>query len=81
MAVGCSCTNNKAKDAVEKYLNDYKGLSDNVLRDIDELVTKEELVDKQKDTYKEVIKRQYRDLKYTIENEKYDGIMLMLQLK
>lgn len=73
MAVGCSCTNNKAKDAVEKYLNDYKGLSDNVLRDIDELVTKEELVDKQKDTYKEVIKRQYRDLMYTIENEKYDG--------
>ncbi len=73
MAVGCSCTNDKAADAVEKYLNDYKGLSDNVLKDIDELVKKENLEDKQGETYKEVVKRQYRDLMYTIENENYDG--------
>lgn len=73
MAVGCSCANDKAADAVEKYLNNYKGLSDNVLRDIDELVKKENLEDKESETYKDVIKRQYRDLIYTIENENYDG--------
>ena len=28
LVVGCSCSNDKAADAVEKYLNDYKGLSD-----------------------------------------------------
>ena len=71
--VGCSCSNNKAKDAVENYLNDYKGLSSNVLTSIDELVKKESMEDKHKDTYKEVIKRQYRDLMYTIENEEYNG--------
>ena len=71
--VGCSCNNDKASDAVEKYLNEYKGLSDNVLKDVDKLIEKEELEDKHKDTYKEVMKKQYRDLNYTIENEAYDG--------
>ena len=43
--VGCSCNNDKASDAVEKYLNEYKGLSDNVLKDVDKLIEKEELED------------------------------------
>ena len=73
LTVGCSCSNDLAADAVEKYLNDYKGLKDNVLSDLDELVEKEDLSDEQKDNYKEVVKRQYRDLNYTIENEDYDG--------
>lgn len=73
LAVGCACSNDKAADAVKDYLNDYKGLSDNVLNDIDSLIEKEKLDDKNKDTYKETLKRQYRDLMYTIENEDYDG--------
>ena len=73
MVVGCSCSNDKAADAVEKYFNDYKSLSDNVLDDIDEIADKENLSDKQKDVYKDVLKRQYRDLNFTIENESYDG--------
>lgn len=81
MVVGCSCSNDKAADAVEKYLNDYKGLSDNVLADIDELVENENLTDKASDTYKEVLKRQYRDLIYTIENEDYDGDTALVTVK
>ncbi len=73
MVVGCSCSNDKAADAVENYLNDYKGLDNSVLSDIDELVENESLTDKGKATYKEVLKRQYSDLIYTIENEDYDG--------
>ncbi|MDE5539046.1 MAG: hypothetical protein K2J20_00995 [Bacilli bacterium] len=73
LAVGCGCMNDKAADAVEKYLNDYKGLTDDVLSSVDELVSKENLNDTQRDTYKEVIKREYKDLMYTIENEDYDG--------
>ena len=53
MVVGCSCSNDKAADAVEKYLNDYKGLGDTVLKDIDDLVEGEDLTDKGKETYKE----------------------------
>ena len=73
MVVGCACSNDKAADAVEKYLNDYKGLNNQVLEDIDELVENEDLTDKGRETYREVLKRQYRDLVYTIENEDYDG--------
>ena len=73
MVVGCSCSNDKAADAVESYLNDYKELNDYVLQDIDELVENENLTDKGKEIYREVLKRQYRDLMYTIENEDYDG--------
>lgn len=73
MVVGCSCANDLAADAVEQYLNDYKSLNNYVLEDIDELVESENLTEKGKDTYKEVLKRQYRDLIYTIENEEYDG--------
>ena len=81
MVVGCSCESDKASDAVERYLNDYKGLSNNVLEDIDELVENEELTDKGEDIYKEVLKRQYRDLIYTIENEDYDGDTAKVSVK
>ena len=81
MVVGCSCSNDKAADAVEEYLNEYKGLSNNVLEDIDELVSNENLTDKGTETYKEVLKRQYRDLVYTIENEDYDGDTAMVTVK
>ncbi len=73
LAVGCACSNNKAKDAVEKYLNDYKGLKDNVLSSIDDLVAKENLEHEEQGIYKDVLKKQYRDLIYTIENEEYNG--------
>ena len=72
-AVGCACQGDKASDAVEKYLNNYKGLSDQVLSDIDDIVNKEELEDKQKDAYREVMKRQYKDMTYTILDESYNG--------
>ena len=71
--IGCSCENNKAADAVEKYLNEYKGLSNNVLKNIDEVVKNENVNEEQSLKYKDVLKRQYRDLIYTIENEYYDG--------
>ena len=73
LVVGCSCHNDKAADVVEKYFNDYKSLSDNVLKDIDEIALKEDISDTQRDVYKDVLKRQYRDINYTIENESYDG--------
>ena len=78
---GCSCANDKAADAVEKYLNDYKGLSDNVLADIDDIIENEDLTDKGKSTYKEILKRQYRDMIYTIEDEKYDGDTALVTVK
>lgn len=73
LVAGCSCSNDKATDAVERYLNEYKGLSSNVLSDMESIIEKENLEDKHRDTYKEIMKRQYRDLNYTIESTSYDG--------
>ena len=71
--VGCSCSTDKASDAVEKYLNSYQSLDEGVLKNIDDLIANENLNDNSGDLYKETLKRQYRDLIYTIENESYDG--------
>lgn len=71
--VGCSCSNPSASDTVKEYLNNYTNLSDNVLKDIDELVKEENLTDEEKAMYKEILKREYSNLVYIIENETYDG--------
>lgn len=68
-----ACTTKNAADAVEMYLNEYKTLSDNVLEDIDTVTKSEELKEELNETYKDILKRGYRDLEYTIENEAYDG--------
>lgn len=71
--VGCGCMKKTAKGAVEDFLDQYKNLSANVLSDMDKVIDDENLTDKQKDLYRDVLKRQYQDLKYKIENETYDG--------
>ncbi len=73
MVVGCSCTNETAKDVVDKYLNDYKGLKDNILQDIDTIIEEENLTKDEEDIYRDILKKQYRDLDYKIEDESYDG--------
>lgn len=73
LIVGCACSMNKAKDAVEDYLDNYKNLDENVTTQLDELVAKEDLTDSEKETYKEVLRRQYKDMKYEITDEVYDG--------
>lgn len=73
LVVGCACSVNKAKGAVENYLNNYQKLDDNVKEQLDEVVEKEDLSDKQKETYRKVLERQYKDMKYEITDEVYDG--------
>ncbi len=73
LVVGCSCSNHTAADAVEQYFNDYKGLSEDVLKNLDELIDKEDLTKEQQEVYRNIVKKQYRDLNYTILNEDYNG--------
>lgn len=73
LVVGCSCSKEMPKDVVDKYLNDYKGLKDNVLSDIDTIIETENLDDDEKDIYRDILKKQYRDLDFKIEDESYDG--------
>lgn len=61
-----------AKEAVDEYLEKYRTSSKEVMNSLDEYVDNEhDLNDKQKETYKEVLKKQYKNIKYKIVNETY----------
>ncbi len=71
--VGCSMNNTPTK-RVEAYLNNYKTLNDDVLTQLDNVVEEDTLMtNDQKESYKDVLKKQYQNLTYTIKDEKVDG--------
>ncbi len=67
---GCG---DSATKAVENYLQEYNSLSDNVISDMMDVVTDEDINDDQKMVYQDIFKKQYQDLTYTIDKEEYDG--------
>ena len=73
---GCSLGNmdNTPTKKVETYLNDYQTLNSNVLTELDSLVDQEEMFDEdQKTTYRDIMKKHYQDLTYTIKEETVNG--------
>lgn len=79
---GCSCMQKTAKTRVEEFLDQYRNLSANVLGDLDEVVDNEtNLSEEQKEKYRDVLKKQYSDLKYEIVDEKYDGDTAVVEAK
>ena len=70
---GCGCEDMKARNAVTDYLSQYNNLTDAVLDDLDKVSSGEDLTDEQRSLYKDIIKKQYQDLKYEIVDEKYNG--------
>lgn len=81
LLVGCGCMEQKAADAVKDYLNQYKNLSDTVMTDLATLTDSEDLNDNQKKVYNDVLKKQYQDLTYEIQNEEYDGDNAVVTVK
>jgi len=80
--VGCGCSvNSSATKAVENYLDRYRNHDQVVLNELDKYIDNEELTDAQKDIYKDIMKKQYRSLKYTITDEKYDGDNAIITVK
>lgn len=73
IAAGCMFSISKASDAVKDYLDKYKNQDAEVLVELDELVKEENLTESQQELYKEVMKKQYSDLKYDIVSEEYNG--------
>lgn len=72
--VGCDSIMNSPTKRVEEFLNDYQTLDEEVLSQLDDtLKTEELLTDEHKNTYKEIMKKQYQNLTYTIKDETVDG--------
>jgi len=67
---GCKDT---ASMAVEKYLNKYNALDEEVLLDMNAIIEGENLNNENRDIYESIFKKQYTDLKYEIVEEEYDG--------
>ena len=73
---GCSFKDmsNTPTKQVEAYLNNYQTLSSNVIEKLDSIVNLElDFSDSQKDTYKDILKKHYQDLVYTIKEETVNG--------
>jgi len=74
MLVGCDMVMNNPTKRVENFLNKYQVLDEEVLRQLDTTLNNEEgLTNKQREDYKEVMKKQYKDLTYTIKDEEVNG--------
>ena len=68
----CSLSNTPT-GKVEAYLNQYNSLTDNVKVDMESKVTSENLSSDNADIYRNVLTRQYQDMKYEVKDEKIDG--------
>ena len=75
------CSDMKAKNAVSDYLNQYNNLTEEVLDDLEKTVTGEDLTEEQVLKYKDIIKKQYQDLRYEIIDEKYNGDQAIITAK
>ena len=71
--LGCENTLNTPTSKVESFFKKYQTLDKNVLLDIDNYIDKNnKLTKKQKEEYKEVLKKQYQNLSYKIKNEEVE---------
>ena len=64
----CSLSNNPSSK-VEAYLNQYNNLSDNVKLDLESKVASENLSDENKKVYKDLLTKQYKNMKYEIKDK------------
>lgn len=75
ITTGCDSMMNTPTKRVEDFLNSYQRQDDTILTQLEENLNKneEDLTDSQKETYKTILKKQYKDLTYTVKQETIDG--------
>ena len=69
---GCSMSVTPSSK-VESYLDKYTSLSEEVLTDLEITVLNEDLNSENRELYKNVLKREYENLKYEIKDETING--------
>lgn len=75
LLVGCDMLdiNNTPTKKVEEYLNKFQINSEEVLNDLDNILVDLRISEENKEEYKEIIKKQYKDMQYSIKEEIIDG--------
>lgn len=72
LLVGCSLSNTPTSK-VEELLSKYQMLDSDIKEGIDTVIDEESLTSEQKERYRKIIERQYKNLTYEIKDEKIDG--------
>lgn len=75
------CGGKTAKSAAESYLMKYRNLDSEVLVDLENIIETENLTRNQEEKYRDILKKQYSDLKYEIIDETYDGDTAVVKAK
>lgn len=66
--------NNTPNRKVEDFLNKYQRLDSEVLKDLDDVIEKENVLNQeQSESYRKLMKKHYQDLIYEIKDSKEDG--------
>ena len=77
MLCGCSLNvkmDNTPTKQVEANLNNYQTLDQGVLNNLDEIINKEiTFSEEEKEKYRDILKKHYQDLNYTIKEETING--------
>ena len=79
LLVGCG--KKSASDEVIFFLEQYKKMNVSVINSLENALAKEEWSDEQKERYRNVIKRQYKDMEYEIVHERYDSDLAFIDVK
>ena len=79
LLVGCG--KKSASDEVIFFLEQYKKMNVSVINSLENDLAKEEWFDEQKERYRNVIKRQYKDMEYEIVHERYDSDLAFIDVK
>ena len=72
---GCDSMMNTPTKRVEEFLNKYQKQDKEIINQLEAVISEGsfEFLSSQKDRYENIMKRQYKDLKYNIKNETIDG--------
>ena len=82
LMVGCANLMNTPTKKVEYLLSKYQNNDEEVLKQLDEsLVSDTILSSEQKERYKNIMKRQYKDLTYKVKNEAIDGKTAVVEVE
>ena len=73
LLTGCASSDETPSKAVENFLSKYQSMDQEVLTQLDEIVSNDEtLTDDARLEYKSLMERQYQNLSYKIKNEKIE---------
>ena len=67
------CGKNNPRDRVEAFLDEYKYLSADVINNIEKKLESTDWNELEKEKYRSVLKRQFRDMEYKIVGERFDN--------